>query len=115
MVLTRWAEYLQNLPNKVHSTDPGILDDLPTLPIMMTKLFFYKVEKSILSLKVNKAAGPDNIPAVVITYGGCALSLNAGPPSVSHSNGKMQTLFLYTNRRVTDQNVATAVASPFSL
>ena len=31
------------------------------------------MEKAILSLKDNKAAGPDNIPAEVIKYGGCAL------------------------------------------
>ena len=32
-----------------------------------------KWKKAILSLKDNKAAGPDNIPAEVIKYGGCAL------------------------------------------
>ena len=31
------------------------------------------MKKAILSLKDNKAAGPDNIPAEVIKYGGCAL------------------------------------------
>ena len=31
------------------------------------------MEKAILSLKDNKAASPDNIPAEVIKYGGCAL------------------------------------------
>ena len=76
MILERWDEYLQNLLNKVHTTDPGFLDDLPTLPII-PKLddppSFDKVEKAILSLKDNKAAGPDNIPAEVIKYGGCVL------------------------------------------
>ena len=76
MTLERWAEYLQNLLNKVHTTDPGFLDDLPTLPFI-PKLndppSFDEVEKAILSLKDNKAAGPDNIPAEVIKYGGCAL------------------------------------------
>ena len=75
LILERWAEYLQNLLNKVHTTDPGFLDDLPTLPII-PKLddlpSFDEVEKVILSLKDNKAAGPDNIPAEVIKYGGCA-------------------------------------------
>ena len=33
LILERWAEYLQNL-NKVHTTDPGILDDPQTLPII---------------------------------------------------------------------------------
>ena len=76
MILERWAEYLQSLLNKVHTTDPVFLDDLPTLPII-PKLddppSFDEVEKAILSLKDNKAAGPDNIHAEVIKYGGCAL------------------------------------------
>ena len=60
----------------VHSTDPAFLDDLPTLQII-PKLddppSFDEVEKAILRLKDNKAAGPDNIVAEVIKYGGCAL------------------------------------------
>ena len=76
LILERWAEYLQNLLNKVHTTDPDFLDDLPTL-LVIQKLddppSFDEVEKAILSLKDNKAAGPDNIPAEVIKYGGCAL------------------------------------------
>ena len=31
------------------------------------------MEKAILSLRDNKAVGPDNIPAEVIDYGGCTL------------------------------------------
>ena len=76
LILERLAEYLQNLLNKVHITDPGFLDDLPTLPII-PKLddppSFDEVERAILRLKDNKAAGPDNIPPEVIKYGGCAL------------------------------------------
>ena len=34
MILARLAECLQNLPIKVHTTDPGFLDDLLTLPII---------------------------------------------------------------------------------
>ena len=75
-ILERWAEYLKNLLNMVHTTDPGFLYDLPTLPII-PKLddppFFDEVENAILCLKDNKTAGPDNIPAEVIKYGGCAL------------------------------------------
>ena len=33
LILVKWAEYLQNLLSKVHNTDLGILDNLPTLPI----------------------------------------------------------------------------------
>ena len=76
LILERWVEYLQNLLNKVHTTDPGFLDDLPTLPII-PKLddppSFDEVERAILRLKDNKAAGPDNILPEVIKYGGCAL------------------------------------------
>ena len=41
-----------------------MLDDPPS---------FDEVEKAILSLNDSKVAGPDNIPAEVIKYGGCAL------------------------------------------
>ena len=34
LILVTWAEYLQNLLKYVHTTDPGFLDDLPTLPII---------------------------------------------------------------------------------
>ena len=75
LILARWAEYPQNPQNKVHTTDAVFLDDLPTLPII-PKLddlsSFDKVEKAIHSLKDNKTAGPDNIPAEVIKYVGCA-------------------------------------------
>ena len=76
LILERWAEYLQNLLNKFHTTDPGFLDDLPTLPIIPRlddPPSFNEMEKAILSLKDSKAAGSDNIPAEVIKYGGCAL------------------------------------------
>ena len=33
MNLARWAECLQNMPNKVCATDQAFLDDLLTLPI----------------------------------------------------------------------------------
>ena len=32
LILARLAQYLQNLLNKVYTTDPGFLYDLPTLP-----------------------------------------------------------------------------------
>ena len=76
LILEGWAEYLQNLLIKVHTTDPGCMDYLQTLPII-PKLddppSFDEMKKAILSLKDNNAAGPDNIPAEVIKYGGCAL------------------------------------------
>ena len=116
LILARWAEYQLNLLNKVHSTDLGFLfqklDDPPP---------FGEVGKAILSLKDNKTAGPDNIPAEIIKYGGmpntegCKISsLTAVPLSVFHSNGKMPTLFLHTSKWVTEHNVTTVVVYPFS-
>ena len=52
---------------------------------------------------------------VLYTEGCIILSLTAGPLNVSHSNVKMPTLFLCTIKRVTELNVATVVAFPFSL
>ena len=74
--LDRWAECLQKLLNKVRTTDPGFLDALPILPfipILDDLPSFEEVEKEILRLKDNKAAGPDNIPPEVIKYGSCAV------------------------------------------
>ena len=62
--------------NKVHNTDLGVLDYLPTMPIIPEVIdpsSFDEVAKAILSLKDNKTAGPDNIPAEFIKSGGCAL------------------------------------------
>ena len=76
LTLERWAEYPQNLLCNVHATDPDVHDDLPTLRII-PKLddppSFDEVENAILSIKDNKAAGPDNLPSEVNEYGGCAL------------------------------------------
>ena len=75
LIPERWAKYLQNLIYKVHSTDPGFQDDLPTLPIIQNlddPPSIDEVEMAILSLKDNKTAGLDNISAEVIKYGGCA-------------------------------------------
>ena len=76
MILKRWAEYLQKLLNTVSTTNPGFLNDLPTLPIIQRldgPPSFDKVEKVILSLKDNKTVGPSDFPAEVIKYCGCAL------------------------------------------
>ena len=52
LIHERLAEYLQNLLNTVHTTDPGFLDNLPTLPIIPIlddSPFLDKVEKAILN------------------------------------------------------------------
>ena len=43
---------------------------------------------------------------VLCTEGCIILSLTAGPLNLSHCNGKIPTLFLYTRKRVNEQNVA---------
>ena len=101
------------------------MDDLLTLPIIK-KLddspFIDEVGKAILSLKDNKAAHlttsllrPFSMVCVLYIGGCIILCLTVCTPSVSHSNEKMPTLSLCTSRTVTKQNVATVVASPFSL
>ena len=53
----------------VRATDPAFLNDLQTLPIIPKRddpSSFDEVKKAALSLKDNKAAGPDNIPAEVV-------------------------------------------------
>ena len=97
LILARWAEYLQNLLNKVHTTDIGFLDDLPTLPIIPKLDYPHDVDEAILSLKDTKTAGPDNIllrslimVGVPYTEGCIILSLTVGLLSVSQSNGKCQ-------------------------
>ena len=73
LILERWAEYQENQVNKVHSNDTGFLYYLPILPVIPKpdeQPSIDEVEKAILSLKENKTAGHDNIPAEVIQYGG---------------------------------------------
>ena len=123
--LERWAEYTQNLLNKNHATEPAFLDDLPTLsniPKLDDPPSFDEVENAILSIKDNKSAGPHNIPPEAIKHGGCALHRrlhnfihDCWSAKCHPQQWKMATLFMYTNRRVTEQNVATVMASPFSL
>ena len=76
LILARWAEFLQNLLNKVHTIDPGILDEILTLPIIPRlddPPFCDEVKRAILSHNDNKTAGPDNISAEIIKIGGCDL------------------------------------------
>ena len=76
LILARWAEYRQSRPNKVLTTAPSFLDDLPTLPIIPIlddPPSFGEMVEAIISLKDNKTASHDNIPVEVIKHGGCAL------------------------------------------
>ena len=76
LIVARWAEYLHNMLNKVHTIDPGFLNDLPTL-LIIPKLddppSNDEVEKAFHNLKHNKIARSNNIPAEVIRHGGFAL------------------------------------------
>ena len=124
MILARSSpEYLHSLLNKVHATVPCILNDRQTLPIIPKvddPPSIDKVEMAILSFNDNIAAGPGinnnwSFRMVVVLYiGDCIiLSLTAGPPNVSYDNGKMPTLFMHECKWLTEQNVATNVASTF--
>ena len=115
LILERWAEYLQNLLNKVHTTDPSFMDDLPTLPIIPKLDDPHSLTKWKRPFSVSKTTKQQvmatsllrslNMVGVLYTEGYLVLSMTAGPLNVSHSNEKMPTLFLYTSKRATEQNV----------
>ena len=132
LIIERWAEYLQNLLNKVHITDPDFLDDLPTQTFWMIYRHSRSSQNSMTHYPLMKWKRPFSVSKtamqlvlttsllrslrmvdVFYTEGCMILSLTAGPLYVSHSNGKMPTLFLCTSNRVTEQNVETVVAFPF--
>ena len=108
LILARWAKYLQNLLNKVHTPDPGFLDDPPTLPII-SKLddlpSFDEVVKTNTSLKDNKTAvlitsllRSLSMVDVLYTEGCIISSLTAGPLNVSLSNGKNNNILAYKQK-----------------
>ena len=120
-----WAEYLQNLLNKVHTTDPDFLEDLPTLPIIQSLMTCHPLTKWKRPFSVSKTTKQLvlttsllrslSMADVLYTEDCIILSSTAGPLNVSNCKGKTPTLFLYTSKRVTGQYVATVVAFPFSL
>ena len=63
----RWVEHFQQLLNRPPPMEPPILPPAnQELDIICEPLTRNEVEKAITSLKNNKAAGPDNIPAKVL-------------------------------------------------
>ncbi|XP_076035331.1 uncharacterized protein LOC143021614 [Oratosquilla oratoria] len=72
-ILDRWVEHYKELLNRSNPTDPTFLEDLPNLSTLRelddvpTR---HEVHLAISSLKSNKAAGPDGIPAEILKYGG---------------------------------------------
>jgi sorting nexin-29 len=75
-ILDRWVEHFDHLLNSNESSDLNLMTvnnnndthvNIPTLE---------EVQHAINKLKCNKAAGPDNIPAELLKYGGNAIVNN---------------------------------------
>ena len=72
-ILDRWKEHFEELLNRNPVIDQDVLEQLPRHPIdtsLEAIPTLEDVEKAILSMKNNKASGPDNIPAEIFKYGG---------------------------------------------
>lgn len=76
-ILTRWANHFETLLNLNNPVDISILDNIPDLSLV-THLNnppqFLETRQAIASLKNNKSAGPDGIPAEVFKHGGYLLT-----------------------------------------
>ena len=76
-ILERWTEYLSGLLNHTNPIDPTCFDDLPVLPVINQldeTPTYEEIHKACLSLKNNKAPGPDGLPGEIFKYGGPALT-----------------------------------------
>lgn len=72
----RRADHFCTLLNHTTNTDHSILEELPSLPILHDldrEPSFEEVKGAITTLKMNKAAGPDAVPAELLKYGGVQL------------------------------------------
>lgn len=75
-ILDRWAEHYQHLLNRSNPSDPTVFENLPefpTIPELDNMPTRQEVHMAIISLKNNKAAGPDGIPAEILKHGGNAI------------------------------------------
>ena len=75
-ILARWAEHFSVLLNAKNPTDHSVLDDLPTIPSctdLDTPPTLEEVVSALKGMKPRKAAGPDGVPAELLTHGGTAL------------------------------------------
>ncbi|XP_064115083.1 uncharacterized protein LOC135221191 [Macrobrachium nipponense] len=77
-ILSRWKEHFEELLNRDPVIDEDVLQQLPHLPLDMTFAVVTKLLEEVevgysSSMKNNKAAGPDNIPAEIYKYGGPTL------------------------------------------
>ena len=69
----RWREHFQELLNRDSTTQSDFLGHIPQSPIredMGEPPTLAEVQDAIRSLKINKATGPDGIPAEVLKEGG---------------------------------------------
>lgn len=76
-ILGRWANHFNTLLNHTNPVDPHILDkllDLPTITHLDNPPQYSETRQAIRSLKNNKSAGPDGIPAEVFKNGGFMLT-----------------------------------------
>ncbi|XP_076031906.1 uncharacterized protein LOC143019809 [Oratosquilla oratoria] len=76
-ILDRWASHFRQLLNHSNPTDPSFLSEVPQLPVsheLDSVPTIEEVIKSIAALKNHKAAGPGNIPAKLLKYGGIEIA-----------------------------------------
>ena len=76
-ILERWAEHFNSLLNKSNPSDPSVLNALPELPPVPSldePPTFIEVLSAVRSLKNNKSAGPDGLPAEILKKGGYLLT-----------------------------------------
>ena len=72
-IITRWGEHFQELLNRNPITNANVLEQLPQLPTNNSLCLIptiVEIRNAICSMKNNKAAGPDNIPAEALKNGG---------------------------------------------
>lgn len=75
-ILNRWAEHFQSLLNRPSRADDDALSAMPRfrLRLEMTALpTLQELDNALDSMKNNKAAGPDGIPAELLKQGGPVL------------------------------------------
>jgi len=73
LILSRWAEHLQELLNQANPVDQSIAEQLPQQPTISgldTLPSLEEISAAANNLKNNKAPGPDGIPAEIFKYGG---------------------------------------------
>ena len=69
-ILNRWTEYCSELYNRKANRDPSVLNCSQTHTEDHHPIFRKEVEAAVQSLKKDKSAGVDNIPAELVQAGG---------------------------------------------